>query len=74
MSLNKHMHPRNPYKTDRPNFKHLYDTYKTFKDVAHKDKSGNVSIDFKDPTCLKALTYCLLKDRHDIELEIPSQR
>ena len=74
MSLNKFMHPKNPFKHTKPDFLQLYETYESFRKVAKKNDSGSVNPDFKDPAFLKALTCCLLKDKFNLTVEIPSDR
>lgn len=74
MSLNKFMHQRNPYKGSRPDFKALALKYKVFREVATTDLRGEVALDFKNPECLKALTWCLLKENHDLDIDIPLDR
>eukprot|EP00092_Neocalanus_flemingeri_P049704 GFUD01057215.1.p1 GENE.GFUD01057215.1~~GFUD01057215.1.p1 ORF type:complete len:218 (+),score=58.74 GFUD01057215.1:54-707(+) len=62
MSLNKWMHPRNPYKTP-PNFKEMAVKYADFRKVVTQDISGKIHLDFNNPTALRALTTTLfLKD------------
>lgn len=57
MSLNKYMHPRNPFYNNSPDFKKLASIY---SDFAKYVKSTN-KIDFKDPESIKSLCCTLLK-------------
>ena len=68
------MHERNPYKKAKPDFQALALKYEEFRKVASTDLKGNVTIDFKKPECLKALTWCLLKENHGLNVEIPLDR
>ena len=54
MSLNKWMHPRNPYKTP-PNFKEMAVEYPDFRKVVTQDISGKIYLDFTDPTAISIL-------------------
>ena len=74
MSLNKFMHERNPYKKKKPNFQQLALKYEDFRKVASTDLRGEVTLDFKKPECLKALTWCLLKENHGLDVDIPLDR
>ena len=44
MALNKFMHPRNPYKEKRPDFKALVIKYPEFRKHATQDIKGAVHI------------------------------
>jgi len=74
MALNVLMHPRNPFKTSRPDFKALADKYELFRKHSTTDERGRVHIDFKSPECLRALTWSLLKDGYDLDVDIPLDR
>lgn len=74
MALNALMHPRNPYKLKRPDFKILSSKYEFFRNHASTDQHGRVHIDFKSPECLKALTWALLKEDFDLDIDIPLDR
>uniref|UniRef100_A0A1B6HF26 U6 small nuclear RNA (adenine-(43)-N(6))-methyltransferase n=2 Tax=Homalodisca liturata TaxID=320908 RepID=A0A1B6HF26_9HEMI len=70
MSLNKFMHPRNKYRKP-PDFKALAAKYPDFNKLVKRDARGNVSLDFKNPKSLQALTTTLLKEDFDLNVEIP---
>ncbi|XP_046680193.1 RNA N6-adenosine-methyltransferase mettl16-like [Homalodisca vitripennis] len=70
MSLNKFMHPRNKYRKP-PDFKALAAKYPDFNKLVKRDGWGNVSLDFKNPKSLQALTTTLLKEDFDLNVEIP---
>ena len=74
MALNKFMHERNPFKTQRPDFKALALKYDKFRQVASTDLRGSVTLDFKKPECLQALTWCLLKEHFELDVDLPLDR
>ena len=74
MSFNDKMHPRNIYKTKKPNFKLLAEKYEKFKEVVKEDAKGRVHVDFRDPECLKLLTWVLLKEDFNLDVDIPLSR
>ncbi len=74
MALNKFMHPRNPYKNQRPDFQVLAAKYEEFRSHSKQDLRGKVIIDFKDPESLRALTWALLKNDFNLDVEIPLDR
>lgn len=74
MALNKYMHPRNPYKTKKPNFKELAIKYPEFREKVTQNLSGKVILDFKDPDALRALTVALLRDDFDLKVNLPIDR
>lgn len=45
MALNKLMHPRNPFKDIKPDFKALAAKYEEFKKYVYEDAKVNVSSD-----------------------------
>ncbi|KAJ2949159.1 hypothetical protein O0L34_g6100 [Tuta absoluta] len=73
MALNKYMHPRNTYKTP-PDFSKLAKSYEEFSSIAKTDVTGKVTIDFKNPHCLRVLTKCLLKSDFGLDVVIPEDR
>nr|CAG4651750.1 EOG090X04JL [Triops cancriformis] len=73
MSLNKFMHPRNPYKTP-PDFRQLAIEYPEFRKYAKQTLAGKILIDYKDPEALRALTTCLLKRDFNLLVELPPDR
>ena len=74
MDLNKYMHPRNPYKTKKPNFKELAIKYPEFRAKVTQNLSGKVILDFKDPEALRALTVALLQDDFGLVVSLPIDR
>lgn len=67
------MHPRNIYRKP-PDFKELALVYPDFRKVAKQDLSGKVSIDFKDPEAVRALSKCLLHHDFNLRVDIPPDR
>lgn len=74
MALNKFMHPRNPFKDKKPDFKKLAINYKEFRQHAVTDLKGRVHIDFKKPECLRALSWALLKEHFQLDIDMPLDR
>ena len=72
MSLNKWMHPKNPYKTP-PNFKEMAMKYPEFRKVVTQDISGKIHLDFNDPLALRILTTTLFKKDFQLDVLIPDQ-
>lgn len=68
------MHERNPFKIKKPDFAMLAEKYEVFRQQTTKDSKDRVHVDFKNPACLKALTWALLKDEYDVDVEIPTDR
>ncbi len=74
MALNDYMHQRNSYKKHKPSFRELAAKYDFFKEVAHCDESGKVTIDFKQPKQLAALARALLLNDFALDVKIPTDR
>ena len=74
MGLNDLMHPTNIYKDSRPVFKKLAVKYLYFRSYLRDNKNGDVTIDIKDPKCLRALTCALLENDLDIRIYISLDR
>ena len=74
MALNKYMHPRNPYKTRKPDFKELAIKYPEFREKVTQNLSGKVILDFKDPEALRALTVALLRDDFNLIVSLSVDR
>jgi len=68
------MHPRNPYRHKKPNFKSLAVKYEFFRQFVSTSLSGKCLLDFKQPEALRALLKALLKEDFGIELDIPVDR
>eukprot|EP00062_Callorhinchus_milii_P015328 gi/632965459/ref/XP_007898902.1/ PREDICTED: methyltransferase-like protein 16 isoform X2 [Callorhinchus milii] len=74
MALNKSMHPRNRYKDKPPDFAYLASKYLEFKQHIHTNLAGKVSLNFKDPEAVRALTCTLLKEDFELTIDIPLER
>ncbi|XP_053376165.1 RNA N6-adenosine-methyltransferase mettl16-like [Mercenaria mercenaria] len=74
MALNKYMHPRNIYKTRKPDFKALSSKYDYFNEKVKVNASGKVILDFKDPAALRALFRALLEDDFGLAVTVPLDR
>ncbi|KAJ7313515.1 hypothetical protein JRQ81_004956 [Phrynocephalus forsythii] len=74
MALNKSMHVRNRYKDKPPDFAYLASKYPEFKQHVRVNLSGRVSVNFKDPEAVRALTCTLLKEDFGLQIDIPLER
>nr|XP_020667347.1 methyltransferase-like protein 16 isoform X1 [Pogona vitticeps] len=74
MALNKSMHVRNRYKDKPPDFAYLASKYPEFKQHVQINLSGRVSVNFKDPEAVRALTCTLLKEDFGLQIDIPLER
>lgn len=74
MALNKYMHPRNPYKARKPDFRQLAAKYDYFKEKVQENAGGKVILDFKDPAALRALTRALLENDFGLQVALPLDR
>ncbi|XP_034271848.1 RNA N6-adenosine-methyltransferase METTL16 isoform X1 [Pantherophis guttatus] len=74
MALNKSMHERNRYKNKPPDFAFLASKYPEFKQHVQINLSGRVSVNFKDPQAVRALTCTLLKEDFGLQIDIPLER
>ncbi|XP_067864452.1 RNA N6-adenosine-methyltransferase mettl16 [Heptranchias perlo] len=74
MALNKSMHPRNRYKDKPPDFTYLASKYTEFQQHVHTNLTGKVSLNFKDPEAVRALTCTLLKEDFGLTIDIPLER
>ncbi|XP_028938135.1 RNA N6-adenosine-methyltransferase METTL16 [Ornithorhynchus anatinus] len=74
MALNKSMHVRNRYKDKPPDFAFLASKYPDFKQHVQINLSGRVSLNFKDPEAVRALTCTLLKEDFGLTIDIPLER
>jgi methyltransferase len=66
MSLNKYMHPRNPFYNNPPNFEQLAKLYPDFSNFLKLNDKNKLAIDFMDANSLKALCCVLLKHLYGI--------
>uniref|UniRef100_UPI00398ED3AF RNA N(6)-adenosine-methyltransferase mettl16 isoform X1 n=2 Tax=Pristiophorus japonicus TaxID=55135 RepID=UPI00398ED3AF len=74
MALNRSMHPRNRYKDKPPDFTYLATKYTEFQHYVHTNLTGKVSLNFKDPEAVRALTCTLLKEDFGLTIDIPLER
>ncbi|KAL2096126.1 hypothetical protein ACEWY4_008274 [Coilia grayii] len=74
MALNKSMHPRNRYKDKPPDFAYLASKYPEFQQHVQTNLSGRVTLNFKDPEAVRALTCTLLKEDFGLSIQIPLER
>ena len=70
MSLNKYMHPRNPYKNP-PNFKEMAVKFPEFRKVVTQDLSGKIHVDFSDPAAVRKLTETLFMKDFQLLVRLP---
>lgn len=74
MSFNDSMHPRNPFKI-KPNYELLSQKYSLFKEYLIPYSSNKkFKIDFEDPNALRCLSTILLKDKFNLDVNIPLNR
>ncbi|XP_060092785.1 RNA N6-adenosine-methyltransferase METTL16 [Heteronotia binoei] len=74
MALNKAMHARNRYKDKPPDFASLAAKYPEFQRHVQVSLAGRVSVNFKDPEAVRALTCTLLKEDFGLQIDIPLER
>ncbi|XP_041919858.1 RNA N6-adenosine-methyltransferase mettl16 [Alosa sapidissima] len=74
MALNKSMHPRNRYKDKPPDFAYLASKYPEFQQHVQTNLIGRVTLNFKDPEAVRALTCTLLKEDFGLTIQIPLER
>ncbi|NWV53528.1 MET16 methyltransferase, partial [Daphoenositta chrysoptera] len=74
MALNKSMHVRNRYKDKPPDFAYLAGKYPEFQQHVQTTLAGRVSLNFKDPEAVRALTCTLLKEDFGLTIDIPVER
>ncbi|XP_068022025.1 RNA N6-adenosine-methyltransferase METTL16 [Melanerpes formicivorus] len=74
MALNKSMHARNRYKDKPPDFAYLAAKYPEFQQHLQTTLTGRVSLNFKDPEAVRALTCTLLKEDFGLTIDIPVER
>ncbi|KAL8202537.1 UNVERIFIED_CONTAM: Methyltransferase-like protein 16 [Gekko kuhli] len=68
------MHARNRYKDKPPDFAYLASKYPEFQRHVQVGLSGRVSVNFKDPEAVRALTCTLLKEDFGLQIDIPLER
>ncbi|XP_036053795.1 RNA N6-adenosine-methyltransferase METTL16 [Onychomys torridus] len=74
MALSKSMHARNRYKDKPPDFAYLASKYPDFKQHIQINLNGRVSLNFKDPEAVRALTCTLLREDFGLSIDIPLER
>uniref|UniRef100_A0A8C3VMU2 Methyltransferase 10 domain-containing protein n=1 Tax=Catagonus wagneri TaxID=51154 RepID=A0A8C3VMU2_9CETA len=74
MALSKSMHARNRYKDKPPDFAYLASKYPDFKQHVQINLNGRVSLNFKDPEAVRALTCTLLREDFGLSIDIPLER
>lgn len=68
------MHARNRYKDKPPDFAYLASKYPDFKQHIQINLNGRVSLNFKDPGAVRALTCTLLREDFGLSIDIPLER
>ncbi|VDM60525.1 unnamed protein product [Angiostrongylus costaricensis] len=71
MSLNRSMHPRNPYKESPPDFNDLATRFPDFRAHCTLGNNGRVFVNFQEDGAVRSLTKALLKKDFDLEVELP---
>lgn len=72
MSLNKFMHPRNPFFNKPPDFFQLSQKYPEFSRFCLPTKIEKIAtVDFKNPESLRAVCWVLLRDLFNLDVELP---
>ncbi|XP_007177525.1 RNA N6-adenosine-methyltransferase METTL16 isoform X2 [Balaenoptera acutorostrata] len=74
MALSKSMHARNRYKDKPPDFAYLASKYPDFQQHVQINLNGRVSLNFKDPEAVRALTCTLLREDFGLSIDIPLER
>nr|XP_039260363.1 RNA N6-adenosine-methyltransferase METTL16-like [Styela clava] len=74
MALNKHMHPRNGYKDNPPDFIELSKQYPEFKPYVKYNPNGKAFVNFRIPSVVRILTKCLLNKDFELDVDLPSDR
>jgi len=70
MSFNEYMHIRNRYRTNPPDFKQLAEKYQELKSFLIEKNNGGVTLDFRDPNAVRALTIATAKEDFNLNLEL----
>ena len=76
MSFNEYMHSRNYYRTHPPDFRQLAEKHPPLKPYLIEKKNAGVTLDFRDPNAVRALTIASAKEdfRLDLELSLGRRR
>nr|XP_018999717.1 uncharacterized protein I203_07602 [Kwoniella mangroviensis CBS 8507]OCF63178.1 hypothetical protein I203_07602 [Kwoniella mangroviensis CBS 8507] len=68
------MHRGNPYLSKKPDFARLASRFPDFAQYVTVFEEGFASIDFQDPSALRSLTKCLLKEDWDLDVDLREDR
>ncbi|CAJ0590610.1 unnamed protein product [Cylicocyclus nassatus] len=71
MSLNRYMHPRNPYKDKPPDFTDLATRFADFRAHCTLGNNGKVFVNFQEDGAVRSLAKALLKRDFDLEVDLP---
>lgn len=64
------MHERNFYRTKTPDFKQLAEKHSELKSFLIEKKNGGVTLDFRNPNAVRALTIASAKEDFQLDLEL----
>lgn len=70
MSFNEFMHRRNRYRNKPVDFKELSEKQPILKTHLIEKKSGGVTLDFRNPEAVRALTIAVAKEDFQLDLEL----
>jgi len=70
MSFNEYMHIRNRYRTNPPDFKKLAEKHQALKCFLIEKPNGGVTLNFRDPNAVRALTIATAKEDFNLNLEL----
>jgi methyltransferase len=70
MSFNEYMHIRNRYRANPPDFKQLAEKHQALKPFLIEKSNGGVTLDFRDPNAVRALTIATAKEDFNLNLEL----
>lgn len=70
MSFNEYMHSRNRYRTNPPDFQQLAEKHPALKAFLIAKSKGGVTLDFRDPNAVRALTIATAKEDFNLDLDL----
>lgn len=70
MSFNEYMHVRNRYRTNPLDFRQLAEKCSDLKPFLIEKANGGVTLDFRDPKAVQALTIATAKEDFNLNLEL----
>lgn len=73
MTLNRMMHPRNPYKDKPPDFGALADKYADFRSHCYVGANGKMLLNFRDSDAVRSLARTLLHNDFGLDVELPAE-